>query len=245
MDSTMRSRTSRSPLPHGTTTRTAPKQTVTFIIRITFLFSAFPFCYVFCSSYQPFAILVYGQRISHLFPLSRMFNRLGMENSLLTPHPTVVVSELCQLFVAIPKAQALLIVFSRCLATTRARANKTKTRHSSEMNFNRQKFCSLNRKLFYLSADDAFLKTRKFLLSHFAGLTLSTTQLALVLVRGWSLNYFIRQNEIRKNVEYYARPLRENRFFVYQLWIFVWASACSLYTSAVYTPQLHNLSLST
>lgn len=127
MDSTMRSRTSRSPLPHGTTTRTAPKQTVTFIIRITFPFSVFPFVMFFCA-YQPFAILLYGNRISHLCPLPRhTLNRLEMENSLLTPHSTVVVSELCQLFVAVPKAQALLIVFSRCLATTRARANKTKT----------------------------------------------------------------------------------------------------------------------
>lgn len=46
IDSMIRSRTSKSPAPHGTTTRTAPKHTVTFIL--TFVFGAhsiIPFIY--------------------------------------------------------------------------------------------------------------------------------------------------------------------------------------------------------
>lgn len=171
-----------------------------------------------------------------------------MENSLfnstLDGRRLGIVSTFC---CYLRRLRLLLIVFSRCLATTRARANKTKT-HDTPAKWILIVGSSFakSQAFFYLSADDAFLEENtKIPFVSLRG-SHSVDDPAFAGVGSWLEPQLFHKTEWnKKNVEYYARPLRENRFFVYQLWVFVWASACSLYTSAVYKPQLHNLSLST
>lgn len=106
-------------------------------------------------------------------------------------------SPICVKHFSLCKAAAvfvfLLIVLFRCLVTVEK--NKNTQGNTTKKKFVKSKKASvlLQLMLFLL------LKTRKFLLSH--------SRVACVVLE--PLDYFIRQNEIRKkNVEYYARPLR-------------------------------------
>jgi hypothetical protein len=183
----MRSRTSRS-LLHGTTTRTAPKQTVTFILGILRLRRPSD-----DTKWQKLLAMVTGERGNSLL-LSNAFSRsvVGLISLLGYRQP-----------------------------------EKQKSTQGNTTNYNRapvEKKSSLNRKLqfFFNSCFGLPLKTRKFLLSH--------SRVSGYGLLCWSLS-IISSERRKKNVEYYARPLREaqNRFFVYLLWIYLCFATSSPY----------------
>lgn len=220
----MRSRTRRSPFPHGTTTRTAPKQTVTFIIRTAFLF-VFPSYLIF------FTLWLLISHLAHtlLPPSRRLFlikTKLKQINgkSFMVTFWWLIHFSTWNRRICVTNAGGLFVdMFSSLLSYRRSCSASWK-----RFVINSSLHNKYHGRCFYS------LKTsQKFLLSHFirGSLTLSHVCVCVCVSMEplFPAQLFHKTEWNKKKTLNTTRGLYEkfeNRFFVYQLWMFFCCCCC-------------------